>query len=112
MTETEQATETDDRQEFANRLAAQNSALRSLGKNDYDQEVKGGTLEGLEEMKEVIQDKNDSKVDSESIFSDASKSEALSESVASSYSTDTEVESKEGIIFFLNENLMIIEKIF
>ena len=58
-------------------------------------------------MKEVIQDKNDSKVDSESIFSDASKSEVLSESIASSYSTDTEVESKEGLTFsdFSFENL-------
>ena len=97
MTETEQATETDDRQEFANRLAAQNSALRSLGKNDFEAEVKGGTLEGLDEMKEAIEDiksesKSESQIDqsaqSESVFSDASKS--LDESVASSYSTDAD----------------------
>ena len=106
LTETNQ-TETDDRQEFANRLAQQHSALQSLGKaipenqNNDNEEIRG-TLEGLEEMKEVIEQvksesqKSSTKEDqvspnqesadesilkSESVFSDASKSE-LSESVA------------------------------
>ena len=97
LSETDKTATEDDRLEFANRLAQQNSALRSLGKNDFDAEVAvgGGTLEGLDEMKEAIEQeaKNDSK--SESIFSDASKS-ALSESVASSsYSADTEVEESK-----------------
>ena len=107
LTETNQ-TETDDRQEFANRLAQQHSALQSLGKaipeqnNGNDNEEIRGTLEGLEEMKEVIEQvksesqKSSSKevspndnpesgdesiLKSESVFSDASKSE-LNESVA------------------------------
>ena len=106
LTETNQ-TETDDRQEFANRLAQQHSALQSLGKaipeqNGNENEEIRGTLEGLEEMKEVIEQvksesqkssskevsPNDNPVSgdesilkSESVFSDASKSE-LNESVA------------------------------
>ena len=106
LTETNQ-TETDDRQEFANRLAQQHSALQSLGKaipeqNGNENEEIRGTLEGLEEMKEVIEQvksesqKSSSKevspnqnlesgdesiLKSESVFSDASKSE-LNESVA------------------------------
>merc|ERR1712131_60529 len=116
LTETNQ-TETDDRQEFANRLAQQHSALQSLGKaipeqnNGNDNEEIRGTLEGLEEMKEVIEQvksesqKSSSKevspndnpesgdesiLKSESVFSDASKSE-LNESVENESAVDESV---------------------
>ena len=118
LTETNQ-TETDDRQEFANRLAQQHSALQSLGKaipeqNGNENEEIRGTLEGLEEMKEVIEQaksesqKSSSKelspndnpesgdesiLKSESVFSDASKSE-LNESVANE---SVENESDESV---------------
>ena len=121
LTETNQ-TETDDRQEFANRLTQQHSALQSLGKaipeqNGNENEEIRGTLEGLEEMKEVIEQvksesqKSSSKevspndnlesgdesiLKSESIFSDASKSE-LNESVANSESVENESIADESV---------------
>lgn len=93
-----------ERLEFANRLAQQNSALVSLnhiqngGPAGDDPNV--GTLEGLGEMKELIEDIAKSqedednsfsnKSDSVSIFSDASKSEN------EKYFNDTEKFSSES----------------
>ena len=60
-TTTEGYTESIERQEFANRLAQQNSALHSLGNNNIhdspaDRLGQTGTLEGLEELKEVVEE--------------------------------------------------------
>ncbi len=59
-TTTEGYTESIERQEFANRLAQQNSALHSLGNNIPDSPAdkmgQTGTLEGLEELKEVVEE--------------------------------------------------------
>ena len=113
LTETGQ-TASLDRYEFANRLANQHSALGSLGQvqtgvkpemTGNDSKIQTGTLEGLEEIREVIDansreeksenstkiQKEDSQIDqsqSESIFSDASKSDSGSKLF------DSESESK------------------
>ena len=113
LTETGQSASLD-RYEFANRLANQHSALGSLGQvqtgvkpemTGKDSKIQTGTLEGLEEIREVIDansreeksenstkiQKEDSQIDqsqSESIFSDASKSDTGSKLF------DSESESK------------------
>ena len=113
LTETGQSASLD-RYEFANRLANQHSALGSLGQvqtgvkpemTGNDSKIQTGTLEGLEEIREVIDansreeksenstiiQKEDSQIDqsqSESIFSDASKSDSGSKLF------DSESESK------------------
>ena len=92
FTETGQ-TESLERQEFANRLAQQNSVLVSLGHiqngspHNDDRRAQTGTLEGLEELQELIEENKIPKIveatpteeqdvsKTESIFSDASKSD-------------------------------------
>ncbi|CAG5103048.1 Oidioi.mRNA.OKI2018_I69.chr1.g589.t1.cds [Oikopleura dioica] len=86
-------TESLERQEFANRLAQQNSALHSLGclpdspggNNRFGQT---GTLEGLEELKEVVEEIRKSE-------SEKSKSTEKSIDSEKSESSDFEIQNSE-----------------
>merc|ERR1712142_25931 len=116
LTETEtENRESLERQEFANRLANQNSALVSLGnvqagmaQETGSPKAQTGTLEGLEEIREVIAEKLKSNSEttkddvsevskSESIFSDASKSdEEKSILSTSAFSTSSKSSAKSN----------------